>query len=101
MSLRTANVREPSRMPMGMTVPPEFEREIRERVASGRYASPAEVFAACLELLRRDEEEDEATLEWLRATIDEGIAGLDRGEKIDGPTALASIREELRRKVCP
>jgi len=60
-----------------VTLTPEQEAMVREKVASGRFGGPAEVVDEALRLL--DEQE---RLEHLRSLMDEGIAQLDRGEKV-------------------
>ncbi len=84
---------------MSIPLPPEFERAVLERVRSGRYPTTEEVLLACLGALERAEAEDEARHERLLVDLDEGIDELDRGEGIDGPTAIAQARAEFLRRV--
>jgi len=85
------------RSDMSLTVPPEFERAIRERVESGTYKSPDDVFAACLKALDQWEDVQRAKDEKLRADIQVGIDQLDRGEGVDGEEALQRSRERFLR----
>jgi len=84
---------------MSLNIPPEFERAIRERVASGAYASTDDVLKACLEALELLEADLAEENEWLRREVQIGIDEADRGELIPGDEALASIRAEVRRRM--
>ncbi len=59
---------------MSVTLPPELEALVRERLAEGRYASADEVLHQALLLLR---ERDAAHADRLRALRDEVRAGRD------------------------
>lgn len=83
---------------LALNVPPEFERAVIARVASGQYASAEEVFEMCLRLLEREEQEYEEKLAWLRRELAEADEESKRGEAIDGEEAFAAAREELRRR---
>jgi len=83
---------------MALRIPPDFERAVLDRVASGRYASVEDVLEACLEALSQTEESPAEEMEWLRAQVDVGIAEADRGELIPGDEAFRQIRAELRRR---
>ena len=83
---------------MSLNVPPEFERAVLERVASGAYESTDDVLKACLEaltLLEADLAEDH---EWLKREIQIGIDELDRGEGIPRERAIEMMRAEVRRR---
>lgn len=82
---------------MNVSLTPELERFIDDRVASGQYRSASEVVRESLRLLQEQEEERAAKLAWLRAAIDEGIASLDRGEGIPGEEAFAALRRRRTR----
>ncbi|HEX2188222.1 MAG TPA: type II toxin-antitoxin system ParD family antitoxin [Longimicrobiaceae bacterium] len=82
---------------MNVSLTPEPERYINDRVESGSYRSASEVVRESVRLLRRVEEDREARLAALRRDIDEGLAELDRGEGIDGEEAFASILRALER----
>jgi putative addiction module CopG family antidote len=56
---------------MEITVTPELEAYVASKVASGRYASPGEVFAAGLEALQAEEQ---SIQQWL---IDEVVPAYD------------------------
>lgn len=85
---------------MNVSLTPDLERQIEERVASGRYGSPSEVMREALHLLFRYDEERARGIELLNERIDEGLAQLDRGEGVPGDEARRLVAERLaaRRK---
>lgn len=82
---------------MNVSLTPELERLVEEKVESGAYKSASEVVRHALRLLSRADEEHRARLEALRANLDPAIAEYERGEIIPGPTAVAQARAEFRR----
>lgn len=82
---------------MNVSLTPELDRMVEELVLSGEYKSASEVVRHALRLLSRERQEHAARLEALRAQLDPAIAEYERGEVIDGPTAVAQARSELRR----
>jgi Arc/MetJ-type ribon-helix-helix transcriptional regulator len=84
---------------------PVAER-VRSAVAAGRFATPeAAVTAAVSEAdlaggpahLDVDEGTPEGRARLLHL-IDEGLAGLDAGERFDGDAVFAELRERVRRR---
>ena len=80
---------------MNVSVGKEFEEFVRLKVASGDYASVSEVVRDGLRMLKEKDMLFEARLQSLKDEIQIGIDQLDRGEGIDGPTAMAEIKERL------
>ena len=85
------------RSDMSLNIPPEFERAILERVASGAYETPEDVLKACLEGLSLLEAELEEDHEWIRQQIQLARDELDRGEGIPGEESRARVLAEVRR----
>ncbi len=77
---------------MNVSLTPELERRIAEKVESGLYNTASEVVREGLRLLFRDDERREHDLARLRAEIQVGLDQLDRGESHDGE----EVRRELR-----
>ena len=77
---------------MNVSLTPELERFIQENVHSGRYTSASEVVREALRLLEEHEKVRAVQLAEFREEIDRRLASLDRGEGIDGATALAQLR---------
>ncbi|HSU13421.1 hypothetical protein [Longimicrobium sp.] len=84
---------------MSLNIPPEFERAVLERVASGAYESTEDVLKACLEALELLEADMAEENEWLRREVQIGIDEADRGELIPRDEAIASMRAELKRRI--
>ena len=83
---------------MNLNIPPDFERAILGRVASGAYPTPEDVLKACLEGLSLLEAELEQDYEWLKREIQLGIEAGERGEFMWRDEAIESMRAELRRR---
>lgn len=82
---------------MTVTLPPELDALVQEKVAAGPYSSAAEVIAEALRLLdERDRQER------LRASVVEADAEIDRGDSAEWTPELMDrlIREadDLRRQ---
>jgi antitoxin ParD1/3/4 len=73
----------------------EFEEYVRAKVASGDYASASEVVRDGLRLMKERDMLREWRLQALKEEIQIGIDQIERGEVVDGPTAMAEIRQRL------
>jgi antitoxin ParD1/3/4 len=80
---------------MNLSLTPELERQIAEKVDSGLYATAGDVVAAGLRLLFEAVDAQERHLAGLRADIQLGLDELDRGEGIPGQ----QVRDELTARV--
>lgn len=82
---------------MKITLSPELEKLIQQQMMTGQYDSAERVIAEALSLLnKRNEYED-----WIAETrqkIDIAAEQLERGEGVDGETAIAQIRAKLRQQ---
>jgi antitoxin ParD1/3/4 len=78
---------------VNISLTPELERLVDERVKSGRYASASEVIREGLRLLEEQEELKQQRLAEVRRKIDRGIDQLERGLGIPGPEARARLRQ--------
>jgi antitoxin ParD1/3/4 len=86
---------------MNVSLTPELEKFIVDKVRSGMYYSASEVIREGLRLLREQDELKQRRLEEMRKKIDRGIEQLDRGEGVDGEKFFAALRkrgEEVLRK---
>ena len=66
-----------------------LDQFIESGVTSGRFSNASEVVREGLRLLEQREREDQAKIEWLRATGKEGFDAIERGDY----TALRSEQE--------
>ena len=85
---------------MNVSLTPELERQIEQRVASGQYTSASEVMREALRLFFRYDESRNQEIELLNRRIAEGMAQLDRGEGIPAEDARRQTKERIaaRRK---
>jgi len=77
---------------VNVSLTPELERFVQEKVHSGRYTSASEVVREALRLLEEHEQVRMAQLAEFREEIDRRLAFLERGEGLDGATVLAQLR---------
>jgi antitoxin ParD1/3/4 len=80
---------------MTIALKPEQEAFIQTQLSTGRYTDAIAVIAEALRLLEKRNHYDD-WVEDVRAKIDLAAAQLDRGEGIDGETAIAQLRAKLQ-----
>ncbi|MDY6781949.1 MAG: type II toxin-antitoxin system ParD family antitoxin [Cyanobacteriota bacterium] len=81
---------------MSIALTPQQEQLIRAQLETGRYTNAAEVITDALQLLEKRDRYHH-WLEELGAKIDIAAEQLDRGEGVDGETAIAQIRAKLHK----
>jgi antitoxin ParD1/3/4 len=83
------------RLVMSIRVPTDLEERIHEKVESGQYDDPTDVIRAAMRLLdKRDQR-----LQELRASIQEGLAAIERGEGIElTPEVWKEIEREAHER---
>jgi len=79
---------------MNITLTPEMEQFVQDEIAAGMFASPDQVVAEALRLLRVQSLSPEAKLEALRRDIAIGIEQADRGEV--APLDIEAIKRRGR-----
>jgi antitoxin ParD1/3/4 len=84
---------------VNVSLTPELEELIQERVRSGRYTSASEVVREALRLLQDRDELRRLRMDELRAKIAAGIDSLDRGEGADGDAVIDEILADEPRPV--
>ena len=77
---------------MVIHVTPEIEADIRQRVESGEYADESELLREALRML----DARERRVQEIRASIEEGLAAVERGEGIE---LTPEVWEEIDREV--
>ncbi len=80
---------------MNVSLTPELEQLVREKVDSGRYLSASEVVREGLRLLEERDRVYQMRLAQLQKELDIGIQEADRGELFDGETVIAELYAEL------
>lgn len=82
---------------MNVSLTPELERLVNQKVQSGMYSSASEVVREALRLLNGQEELRNRKLEDLRKEIQIGLDQLNRGEGV--PLDIAKIKSRLRKRL--
>lgn len=80
---------------MNVSLTPELERIVDQKVKSGLYNSASEVVREGLRLLQQRDEMREAKLSALRAEIQKGIDDLEAGRFREGAEVMADVKERL------
>jgi antitoxin ParD1/3/4 len=84
---------------MNVSLTPDLERLVQEKVTSGLYSSANEVVREALRLLQERDELRRIRLDDLRKEIAIGLAEADRGELLDGEQVMAELRLELEQRL--
>ncbi|MBW4478487.1 MAG: type II toxin-antitoxin system ParD family antitoxin [Tolypothrix brevis GSE-NOS-MK-07-07A] len=80
---------------MNVSLTPELEQLVHEKVKTGRYLSASEVVREALRLLEERDRIRETRLEALRSEIAIGIKQGDNREVIDGEEVFRELREDI------
>ena len=83
---------------MNVSLTPELESIVNQKVESGMYNSASEVVREGLRLLQQRDEMRETKLAALRAEIQKGIDDLEAGRYRDGEVVMSEIRERLMQR---
>jgi antitoxin ParD1/3/4 len=83
---------------MDITLQPELERFIQEKITSGQYRSLNEAVNAVLKLLMEQELVYQGPCAQLRQEIIVGIEASERGEVVDSETVFSSIQKKLEQQ---
>ena len=81
---------------MQIVIPPELEDLVKRQLASGKYQTAIEVLVAGAKLLEQQEDVYQGRLQELQQEARIGWEAAQRGELVDGSTAMAQIRANLR-----
>jgi antitoxin ParD1/3/4 len=83
---------------MNISLTPELERRIAEKVESGLYTTASEGVREALRLLFSEEAERTRLIAQVNAELQEGIDELDRGESIDGEELDRQLSATIERR---
>jgi antitoxin ParD1/3/4 len=81
----------PDRTSLNVSLTPELNQFVQERVATGRYQTASEVVREGLRLLENQERDREAAYAALKAKLKRGAAQADRGEFVTPEEVLRDI----------
>ena len=79
---------------MNVSLTPELEGLVNQKVASGFYNSASEVVREALRLMQEQDELKRLRLEELRAEIQKGL----QGKKRDGREVMAELKTKYAKK---
>ena len=80
---------------MNISLTPELEKLVQQKVKTGRYLSASEVIREALRLLKERDIQRQMRLEKLRREVTVGIEQSNRGETFDGEEVVAELLEEI------
>jgi antitoxin ParD1/3/4 len=83
---------------MNVSLTPELESVVAQKIQSGMYNSASEVIREGLRLLQQRDDLREAKLQALRAEVRQGVDDLEAGRYRDGREVMAEIRAKLIEK---
>jgi antitoxin ParD1/3/4 len=81
---------------MNVSLTPELEKLVHEKVKSGRYLSASEVVREALRLLEERDRLYELRLSELQRKLSVGVEQADRGELMDQEDVFAELEEDIR-----
>lgn len=82
---------------MNISLKPEQEQFIQEKLRSGKYESIDELIAEALRLLEECDRYYEKWVEETRHKVAIGIEQADRGHVTDGKVVIARLREKIHK----
>jgi antitoxin ParD1/3/4 len=83
---------------MNVSLTPELEQLVQQKVKSGRYLSASEVVREGLRLLEERDRLYQARLADLQKEITLGIESSERGEVYDGETVIQELRQKNQQR---
>ncbi|MBW4668728.1 MAG: type II toxin-antitoxin system ParD family antitoxin [Cyanomargarita calcarea GSE-NOS-MK-12-04C] len=81
---------------MQVFLPPEVEALLKRQLTSGKYQNAIEVILAGIKLLEQQENIYQGRLQELQQEARIGLEASQQGKVVDGSTAIAQIRANLR-----
>ncbi len=76
---------------MGITLNSEQEAIVANLIATGSFQTADEVLQVALKLLEPEQQSYQSWVVQTRAQVQEGIDSLERGEGVDGETAVNDL----------
>lgn len=82
---------------MDISLPPNLEQFVADKVISGQFDTPSAVIRGALEVMKEEETLTSADVQELRSAIAIGLDQLDRGE--GKPWNIEEIKAILKRRL--
>ena len=86
------------RTSLNVSLTPELDKFVQERVVTGRYQTASEVIREGLRLLEQQEQAREATLSALKGKLKRAASQAERGEVVDGEKFIDKLVGRFQRK---
>lgn len=83
---------------MNVSLTPELEKFVNEKVQSGMYYSASEVIREGLRLLKEQDTLRQMRFEELRKEIAIGIDQADRGQFVDGEEVFKKLKDKSNKR---
>lgn len=80
---------------MNISLTPELERFVHDKVKSGMYTSASEVVRESLRLLHTHDDLQTQRLAQLNQAIDVGLSQLSSGEKVSAKESYARLKKKI------
>lgn len=80
---------------MNISLTPELEKFVQDKVSSGMYTSASEVIRESLRLLHTYDDLQTQRIKQLNQAIDVGLQQLDRGQKISSTESYAKMKDKI------
>ncbi|GLI91660.1 type II toxin-antitoxin system ParD family antitoxin [Methylocystis echinoides] len=80
---------------MSVSLTPELEQLVRQKVDTGRYTSASEVLREALRLLEERDQLEASRKDEIRAKVAAGMASLRAGDSVDGEAFFDRLEAEL------
>lgn len=86
------------RTTVNISLTPELDIFLQNKVKSGRYQTASEVVREALRLLERQERERDEDYAHLRAKLERGVSQAARGELLDGEEVFEELRSMIEER---
>ena len=87
-----------NRTTVNISITPELDSFLQDRVQSGRYQTTSEVVREALRLLERQERDRDEAFRQLKAKLERGAEQATRGEVTPGEEVFDDLREMIEER---
>src|SRR5690242_7524001 len=81
---------------MNVSLTPELEKFVQDKVTSGLYTSASEVIRESLRLMTTYDDLQKQRIQQLKAAIDVGLKQLESGQGIDGKESYERLKQKIK-----